>query len=150
MTDTITPLTHQEMFDKALFGIRKQGYEQSLSGNKAQCAYVGPEGKHCAVGHCLDEKTLGKLGNTTELNTLPVIRLMTSFPDLAVLLGSQTNYQFLVDLQQCHDSMESRAIIGKVSSPIAFEKYMYKLAKDQRLKFTPAVEVWDPENETVD
>ena len=48
-------LTNQEIFDKALFGIRGQGYQRSVS--DFGCAYRGHNGLKCAVGHCIDDET---------------------------------------------------------------------------------------------
>lgn len=44
-------LTNQEIFDKALQGIRSQDYRPSMSGEA--CRYAGPNSTACAVGHCI-------------------------------------------------------------------------------------------------
>jgi hypothetical protein len=42
------PMTLQEVFDNALFGIRQQGYKRSIA--SGGCAYDSNAG-HCGIGH---------------------------------------------------------------------------------------------------
>ena len=42
------PMTLQEVFDNALFGIRQQGYKRSIT--EGGCAYDSEAG-HCGIGH---------------------------------------------------------------------------------------------------
>lgn len=66
--DQITPLTHQQVFDNALFGVRKDGYRGSFvvvedpdaiadggSGTKVKCRYRF-EGRACGIGHSIPDE----------------------------------------------------------------------------------------------
>jgi hypothetical protein len=57
------PQTPQEVFDRALSGIRTQGYKPSYGtlpdaspGAMGACLYRGPEGAKCAFGHILPDE----------------------------------------------------------------------------------------------
>lgn len=47
-------LTHQQIFDKALSGVRQQG-GPSRADNGGLCAYRGADGRKCGVGHLIDD-----------------------------------------------------------------------------------------------
>lgn len=53
----------QEMFDKAVRGLHKQGWAQAL--DDGGCVYQAPDGKRCAWGHVdesLTERATGSVG----------------------------------------------------------------------------------------
>lgn len=58
----IVPLTNQQAFDKALFGIRAQGYKASVGVRKdlpklkGPCLYRGLDGLKCGVGHMIPDE----------------------------------------------------------------------------------------------
>lgn len=158
----LTPLTRQEMFDKALFGIRKQGYRQSTSADVESCgykscAYVGKEiGLHCAVGHCLTEEMKRKVIEEKEgmVNNDGVVGLCTAFPDIArhlsltgydITVGSyKENREFLSDLQEIHDTIDSHASNYKRKhvndsneqvEKTVFEERMKQFAKEWHLQY---------------
>lgn len=45
-------MTAQEIFDKVLFSLRKQGKASTKYG---RCMYRGPDGLKCAVGHLIED-----------------------------------------------------------------------------------------------
>ena len=91
-------MTQQEMFDKALLGVVKQG---ALSKNEyGLCLYRTKEGYACAVGQLIDNKT-AKLWDTLEdsgIKNIPLDWLPTHFVD---------NINFLGDMQKAHDNSET-------------------------------------------
>lgn len=92
------PTTHQEVFDKVVCHLRKQG-EKSLSSQPPRgCAYRGDQGKMCAVG-CLisdyDYKTEFEGWKIEELTAYSSLKWMKEFISL------------LDDLQKVHDQSPS-------------------------------------------
>ena len=51
----LKPMTAQEAFDKAVAGVRAQGYQISMD-EKTNCVYRGPNGLRCAVGHLIPDE----------------------------------------------------------------------------------------------
>ncbi len=49
-------MTRQEMFDKAVRGLRSQGFERCYSEEHRMCVYDDGKGRHCAWGW-IDEAT---------------------------------------------------------------------------------------------
>lgn len=125
-------LTKQEVFDKVVIGLRKQGCRSYLS-DEDTCAYRGVDGRKCAAGILiLDEFYSSDL----EGETIPTI-----WPRLSIykdhrykigqaLISSGVNpahFLFIRSLQQIHD--EER--------PGHWEQRWSALAFDEGVKYTP-------------
>lgn len=90
-------LSIQEMFDKAVRGLHKQGWAQAL--DDGGCVYQAPDGKRCAWGHV--DEALGvpdnRHGGVYNLN---YCRVGLAAGLGGVLLG----LRFAGDLQIAHDN----------------------------------------------
>ncbi len=54
---SLTPITPQEFFTRAVTGFRAQGYKRSVLGDDdAMCRYRGPDGLKCLVGLTLPDE----------------------------------------------------------------------------------------------
>lgn len=101
----MTQLTRQEAFDKALFGIRRQGYQQSMSGSV--CAYRGKNGNKCAIGHCIDDVT-AQTWDVASVAT-DIASITDEDPEGFECYFSFSNLTFLRDLQAVHDQPDMTA-----------------------------------------
>ena len=93
----MTQLTNQEIFDKALFGIRAQNYQRSVY--DYSCRYRGENGTKCAVGHCIDDETAAvwdKLTDTTISGIAVNVKIRESFEKFFNL----EQIKFLMQLQR--------------------------------------------------
>lgn len=113
--------TKQEVFDKVLKFMRKQG-KQSKS--RGECKYRGPGGLKCAVGCLITEKQIKthKVVEGTQASKLPnaLVREM---------VGSMKNAEwFLNDLQNAHDAADR-------NFPSEFEERMHDVAERWGLKY---------------
>jgi len=116
-------MNNQEAFDRALRGIRAQGYRQSLTGTG--CAYRGENGLKCAIGHCIDDDELARrmdIGHATSitalLNSAKHLNLNTLFKDC--------DERLLLRLQHAHD---------RIRSPTPFEDEMSLIAAHHNLSY---------------
>jgi hypothetical protein len=123
----MTQLTNQEIFDKALFGIREQGYEQSS--RDYGCAYRGNGGLKCAVGHCIDDETANSwdsiVGHGTSIVSMERYRKAEYEKFFSV---HQLN--LLTELQRAHDG------IWSVNGAPSFEREMKRIAERWNLTYT--------------
>lgn len=105
-------MNRQELFEKAARGLLAQDGRSTRSNEKGEvlgCAYRGPNGRKCAIGHLIPDElyssgmecrsaygVLGMNGNV----------LITARDQLRAHLGIETedDVRFLSDLQQVHDS----------------------------------------------
>lgn len=133
----IEPLTRQQVFEKALIGIRQQGYRQSLK-DSSQCAYNGLDGTHCAVGHCLTDSIKEKINQDPDLNGMPFMKFQSCVSEVNELFKG-IHYTFLTDLQAIHD-YKAREAYDDSSDRLdrgRFEGLMETFAKDHNLTYTP-------------
>lgn len=124
------PLTNQEAFDKALFGIRAQGYLQSISEND-KCAYRGEDGRKCAIGHCLPDELAEEIKwlDTATFSSWSSIRKAPEFAEFSsVKMLQGCNPSLLSELQNVHDSMQDKE---------NFEDRMQEIAQFYDLVYTP-------------
>jgi len=122
----MTQLTNQEIFDKALFGIRAQNYQRSVY--DYSCRYRGENGTKCAVGHCIDDETAAvwdKLTDTTISGIAVNVKIRESFEKFFNL----EQIKFLMQLQRAHDVSLSGSV------PI-FENAMQNIAISHGLHYT--------------
>lgn len=127
------PLTRQEIFDKALFGIRGQNYKKSLIGKR--CAYRGADELKCAIGHCVDDDTLAYEMDASNQN---LISLMLTDPNhkcytRLTQIISPEDHKFAVSLQQIHDHMNR----SFPDYPVVFEARMKAFAAEYELEYIP-------------
>lgn len=111
-------MNRQELFDKAVTGILKQGgpsaefvAQHDLHGGKypvSQCKYRGPNGMRCAIGFLIEDVSLLQEGQS--LFGILADRenghaLQLDLP-LAKALGIKTedDAEFLIALQKAHDN----------------------------------------------
>lgn len=89
------PLTRQEMFDRAVRGLRSQGYRQCRS-DVGGCAYTSEDGtEHCAWGW---------VDTSLERHTnIYVSRLAEENVGVARQLQSDADIAWARALQECHD-----------------------------------------------
>lgn len=83
-------MTRQEMLDRAVRGLRSQGWRPAMAAGA--CRYLTPDGLRCAWGHVDPEGTAGS-------GTTPVRRLSVG---VAATLES-ADLVFAERLQLCHD-----------------------------------------------
>lgn len=126
-------LSNQEIFNKALFGIREQNYEQSANGES--CAYRGKNGTKCAVGHCIDDATAERWDSFGESS----IGMVYSFDKEGFSNVFDVKQLLLLErLQYCHDSTLDGAAFS--FGPGAFEQGMKNIARQFNLVYTPVNE----------
>ena len=131
-------LTQQEIFDKALFGIRKQGYRQSTS-ESGGCNYrttlEDGSTRACAVGLCIPDDIAQMWDSSGETTGDTSIRAISD-----VYTSSFEKYfynedlPFLSDLQDAHDC-------NLVTSYLSWEDRMQDIAAEYYLVYTPVGEV---------
>ena len=133
-TALITPLTNQQVFDNALFGIRQQNYVASGTDDSGfNCLYRGPGGLKCGIGHSIPDelyresmegKCIGSL--TTDLEYRAWFGVLLR--DVSLELATR--------LQDAHDSAAHLAPSTNKLDPGAFEVRMEGIASRFDLTYT--------------
>ena len=127
-------LTNQQAFDKALFGIRAQGYARSYINGRG-CSYRGANSTKCAVGHCIPDELytpeLDSAGESTDW--FSIVFRHGNHP--AIWLLSDCNGNFIADMQDIHDTNLSDVTDDNGVSE--FESSMKMLAEQYTLVYTP-------------
>jgi hypothetical protein len=136
----MTQLTNQEIFDKALFGIRAQGYKQSGK-FEGGCSYRGGDDLKCAVGHCIDDETANKW-DLLESDT-SIEYVSQEIPESFKKYFSESQVDFLGKIQHIHDNM--RHSNDEFFDPLEkngklFEERMSELAYEFNLVYTEPVQ----------
>lgn len=121
-------LTNQEIFDKALFGIRSQNYTLSMK-TGGTCAYRGKNGNKCAIGHCITDQHAASWDNlsTGDYPSSSIRDVFWLKKNEYSLFFEDSQIDFLASLQDIHD-----LIIDKDD----FEKKMQNLASEYQLNYT--------------
>jgi hypothetical protein len=137
--NTITPLTAQQVFDAALFGIRKQEYVQSYLGGRG-CAYRGDSGLKCGIGHAIPDACYDPLFDDNSPSTSIGALLENSRQQFDVLrrLFQDVPLGMLKKLQEAHDR-----ILSPTSTPTDradWEQRMYNIAARYGVTYTPVAE----------
>lgn len=137
--NVITPLTAQQVFDAALFGIRKQQYVKSISAGRG-CAYRGDHGLKCGIGHAIPDACYNPLFDGINLSTSIGMMLANSHKDFDVLrrLFGGVPLRVLKDIQTAHDSMLS-AYTSK-NNKQEWEQRMKDIAVAYDLTYTPVAD----------
>lgn len=134
MTAAITPLTPQQVFDNALFGVRAQG-AFSKRPSTGVCAYRTPlptgETLKCGIGHSIpDELYDTSMDNADDTSIAALMIEAESDGGLRVLedLFGNCHTGLLSDLQTAHDiALHMRD----------FEQQMCEVARTHDLIYTP-------------
>lgn len=123
-------MTRQQIFNKACAGLAAQGFlisaktKGNLSGN---FAYRGSDGKRCAIGHLIDDKTARKWdrkGNN-------ITQIASQYPEEFKSIFGKVSVRFLHRLQYCHD------LAGHFGAPVeqeAMKNNLIRFAKRHKLK----------------
>jgi hypothetical protein len=116
-------MTIQEMFTKAVRGLRRQKFKRCINRDEAaiggtKCRYNGPRGTHCAWGH-VDPRI------PKDHEGLIVSGLRDARVGVAATLTTK-QLQFAVSLQDCHDD---------ATTPAEVEENLRKLGRKYRLKW---------------
>lgn len=130
----MTKLTNQEIFNKALFGIREQNYKQS--DNRDSCAYRGNNGTKCAVGHCIDDATAERwdaLGDSS------IRSIFHHSPEEYSKVFDNEQLPLLADLQAVHDTTLDP--LSFAFGQAEFEQEMKNIARGFNLVYTPFNEI---------
>lgn len=125
----MTKLTSQEIFDKALFGIRGQDYKQSGSSSACKYRYTDENDTKlcCAVGHCIDDDTAEMWDSELLTSIVHVFNYRTSEFNQ---FFDESQLPLLSDLQHAHDN-----VLGL--SNMQWEEEMIDIAKVYNLNYTP-------------
>lgn len=130
---SITPLTPQQVFDNALFGVRKQRYHRSIRG--AACAYRGNNGRKCGIGHSIPDELYHESFDDSENFAVGVLSILgADRPACQPLkeLFQGCNLKLLVRLQSTHDESYREKQF--------FEANMKVVAEEFGLTYTPPVD----------
>lgn len=130
-TKEITPLTHQQVFDNALNGVRAQGYMRSTL--RGSCSYRGMGTLKCGIGHSIPDEMYESAMDTSEHSTA-INDVICSFSNLASLFKG-CHSELLKRLQEAHDSM-IEPFHDSMIEPFQFENAMWAVADDFDLKYT--------------
>jgi hypothetical protein len=118
-------MNNQQAFDNALFGIRNQGYRQSITSDESSCAYRGNNDLKCGVGHSIPDELYKKGMEGKAFNNL-----LSEHPEIQDLFQN-VDWQLLSKIQWAHDKyLES-----------GFENWQYEaemkeIANTYKLKYT--------------
>jgi len=124
----MTKLTNQEIFDKALFGIREQGTQASQD-TSGRCLYRSGIGS-CAIGHCIDDET-AKEWDEAEGDITEISERGDGLYHQYVNYFNEDQLGFLLDLQKAHDEHLAQ---GK-GSPHQWELQMKEIAENFNLRY---------------
>lgn len=126
----------QELFDRAVSGVIKQG-EPSYDSTNQSCRYRGPCGTKCTIGHLItDEHYYRDLDTDINICDQGVQRaLIASNPNLSTsfLIPSET-FRMLYQLQLAHDTPAHRNPSSK-QFIISFRKSSESIAKEFNLEW---------------
>lgn len=129
-------MNRQDLFDRAVAGIRKQG-GLALTDNGLGCLYLTKDGRRCAIGHLLPE---GHPALSPKVG-MGVTNLFRNYPDLNTYFGvASDDIQFLIELQRVHD--KAGFATDYTSNPATdhlprFETAARALAEHYGLTYTP-------------
>ena len=113
-------LSNQQLFDNALFGLRKQG-KACVADDNSQCLYRD-NGNRCAVGFSIDDRHYAEDIEATSLETLIEGGEFPIFP--------AEQHDLLSNLQCAHDGN------FKHHGILSWEIRMRHIAEDHHLKYT--------------
>jgi len=137
-------MTNQEIYDKVLFGLRKQGHASAMydeHGEFESCAYRGDNGDRCAVGMLIPDEIYNQeiegLGLYSIVNSEDFCESTPPFTRMRVAMLRQilkesgikkNQLHFVRELQIAHDD-------GLNHSTKLFEERMQGIAKEYDLMY---------------
>ena len=130
------PLTEQQVYNNALFGMRGQNYEPSRIGDA--CLYRGPRGLKCAIGHSIPDDIycpeMDRGVNDDELTTIGHFLKEFTFSSLCELFQHASG-ELLTALQVTHDQLSPFQSTAERKDQ--FEARMRQIASCYRLEYSP-------------
>ena len=133
-TTHITPLTNQQLFDNALFGIRRQNYATSgKEDNGFTYLYRGPNGTKCGIGHSIPDELY-----CSEMEETCVGSLIAGpdYHDSLAVLFSGVDSELASRVQDAHDSGVNMRTSTVKMDPGSFEARMEAVASRFGLTYT--------------
>lgn len=124
-------LTNQEIFNKALQGIRSQNYQPSMEGQA--CMYNGGDGVACAVGHCVSldtRKAWDQMFNKPLCPGTGISSIYIHSREEYLKYFTREQLEFLTELQHAHDH------VLRNHSADVFEQEMKHLSLKYDLEYT--------------
>lgn len=121
-------MTKQEMFDKVLFGIRRQG-KKSVNQSNA-CMYRGENDCKCVIGMLIDDTEYQSSWEGCSLSINPTTESCATLVNWFSSKFGKDMVDFGEELQACHDNSSKPMFIK------AFEKNMSVLAVKYKLNYT--------------
>lgn len=110
MTDDDRKKKRQELFDRAVGGVIRQG-GPSVDPITGSCSYLGADGRRCAAGHLMDDDQIERVIEMG-YNGRPISTVAGALEDLAEELGEEVT--FAAFLQDCHDNAYSDTLPDKL------------------------------------
>lgn len=129
-------MTKQEIFDKALFGVREQGKPSMEDG---LCVYKNKDGCKCPIGHLMTDKTYDKKFEEKTLVKGGVVKtwFIQEFGNDNLALGISMQY---AHDKSCDYSMMTRTTAHNNVFMSKFEQAMKVISIEYSLKYVPPKE----------
>lgn len=130
------PLTEQQVYNNALFGMRGQNYEPSRSAGA--CLYRGPHGLKCVIGHSISDDIycpeMDRGVNDDGLTTIGHFLEEFVFSELCELF-QHVSGGLLSLLQETHDQLSPHQSTAERKEQ--FESRMRQIASCYHLEYSP-------------
>lgn len=128
----MTKLSNQEIFDKALFGIRKAGYVRSYDKeqDRGQCMYRSGSNA-CHIGLCISDEDATVWDKNLTVSGKPatgIDSIANTLPESFNKYFDRSQIEFLESLQYIHDTW--------ANFKDSYEKAMKSLAENYSLVYT--------------
>lgn len=133
-------MNRQQAFDKALNGVRAQGYRKAT--RAGGCQYFVTPVLRCGVGHMLSEEAAkGAEGSIGAITSGRYDGCEAVWPTLVNRELAGLDEEFLVACQTAHDQMLSATVGPQPAERIeAFETYMQGIARDFGVTYSAPVQ----------
>jgi hypothetical protein len=133
-------MNRQQAFDKALNGVRAQGYRKAI--RAGGCQYLAEQGLRCGVGHMLSEEAArGAFGSIGAIMAGKYDGSKAVWPTLFKIELAGLDVDFLSACQWAHDSMLSSQEGPQPAWLIeSFETHMQSIARDFGVTYTAPVQ----------
>lgn len=121
-------MTPQEMFDKAYLGVIQQGRKSEKDTScGTTCAYRGPNGTKCGIGHLIpddlakawDQRTNSSINHIKATKAHPIPDFITN------------NKMLATAIQEAHDRSELQNFLEEFKTSMAFVAENFKLTIPQ-------------------
>lgn len=129
----MSQLTRQQIFDKAINQMRKQGYQKStLPQDEYSCAYAGENNKACHVGACMTHEDAQECDSLVGGSSIRSV--FNEKRKIYDKYFSKDDTSFLEELQRIHDCGVYRTYRTNVVAE--YEAAMQEFAVDYNLIYT--------------